>query len=72
MPKTDILSKFSGMTANEIISHLEEKYKDDAEALEVIERGKANIAYIKSQKNYDGQTPKQYALELAGHILYWD
>lgn len=72
MPKNDVLSKFDGMTANEIISHLEEQYKDDPDALEDIERAKKNIAYIKSQKDYDGQTPKQCALSLAGELMYWN
>lgn len=72
MLKNDVLSKFDDMTANEIISHLKEQYKDDTEALEVIERTEKNIAYIKSQKDYKGQTPKQCALECAGNLLYWN
>lgn len=64
-------SKFEGMTADEIISQLEKQYKDDADAIEDIERTKKNIAYIKKQKGYKGQTPKQCAIELAGNLAYW-
>ena len=71
MLKNDVLSKFDGMTADEIILHLENQYKDDTEALEAMERAKNNIAYIKSQKDYKGQTPKQCALECAGNLSYW-
>ena len=63
--------EYENMTADEIISQLEEKYIDDAEALEDIERAKINIEYIKSQKDYAGQTPRQCALELAANLLYW-
>ena len=59
------------LTADEIISQLEEQYKDDEEAIESIERAKINIAYIRSQKDYKGQTPKECALELAGNLSYW-
>lgn len=72
MSQDDILKEFNGMTADGIISHLENQYKDDTEALEAIERAKKNIAYIKSQKDYKGQTPKQCALECAGSLLYWN
>lgn len=65
------IDKFDRMTADEIISRLENEYKDDAEAIESIERAKKNIAYIRSQKDYEGQTPKQCALELAGNLSYW-
>ena len=63
--------KYESMTASEIISQLKEEYKENAEALEDIERAKKNIAYIKKQKDYKGQTPKQCALELAGNLLFW-
>ena len=72
MPKRVDLSRFDDMTANEIISQLEKDYKDDHDALEEIERAKKNIEYIKSQKDYKGQTPKQCALELAGNLAYWN
>lgn len=72
MPKNIDLSRFDDMTANEIISQLEKEYKDDLDALEDIERAKKNIEYIKSQKDYKGQTPKQHALELAGNLAYWN
>ncbi len=65
------IDKFYRMTAEEIISRLAEEFKDDEEALESIERTKANIAYIESKKDYKGQTPKQCALELAGNLYYW-
>ncbi len=63
--------KFKGKTADEIISILEEQYKGDTDALEDIERAKKNIEYIKQQKEYKGQTPRQCALELAGTLEYW-
>ena len=64
--------KYNDMTADEIISQLKDQYKENAEALEDIERAKKNIDYIKKQKDYKGQTPKQCALELAGSLLYWN
>ena len=64
-------NKYRGMTADEIILQLEDQYKNDADALEDIARAKRNIAYIKRQQDYKGQTPKQCALELAGNLLYW-
>ena len=63
--------KYRGMTADEIIMQLEDQYKHDADALEDIARAKQNIAYIKRQQDYKGQTPKQCALELAGNLSYW-
>lgn len=72
MPKTDVLAEYGELTADEIIARLEERYKDDEEALEDIARAKADIAYIKKQKKYDGQTPKQRALGLAGTLAYWN
>lgn len=64
--------KLSRLTAAEIIEQLEKQYKGNEEAIEAIEQAKTNIAYIESQKNYKGQTPKQYALELAGNLAYWN
>lgn len=63
--------KYQNMTADEIISQLEKEYENDSEALTVIERAKKNIEYIKKQKEYKGQTPKQCALSVAGELLYW-
>ena len=71
MQKKDVLSECGGMTADEIILLLEKRYKDDPDAMEEIERTKKNIAYIESQKDYKGQTPKQCALSLAGSLLFW-
>lgn len=68
----DLERKYRNMTANEIISQLEQEYKDDTDALEKISRAKQNIEYIKAQKDYKGQTPKQCALSLAGELLYWN
>lgn len=69
--KSPFDDSYCKMNADEIILSLEEKYKNDEEALEIICRGKNDIAYIRSQKNYDGQTPEQYALSLAYHLAYW-
>jgi hypothetical protein len=68
----DFEKQYENSTADEIIKQLENKYKDNADALEDIERAKSDIEYIRSQKNYQGQTPKQRALSLAGTLLYWD
>lgn len=64
--------KYLHMTADEIILSLENQYQDNEEALEDIARAKLNIDYIKSQKDYKGQTPEQCALELAGSLEYWN
>ena len=64
--------KYQGMAADEIIESLESQYKDDTDAIEQIERTKQNIAYIRKQKNYKGQTPEQCALTLAGNLLQWN
>lgn len=71
MPTDKIIEQYKGLTAAEIIRQLEDKYKDDADAIEEIERTKKNIAYIASQKDYKGQTPEQCALSLAGSLEYW-
>ena len=71
MPTDKITDKYKGLTVAEIIRQLEEEYKDDADAIEDIERAKKDIAYIESQKDYKGQTPEQRALWLAGHLEYW-
>lgn len=65
------IEKLQKLSADEIIAALEKQYKDDPEALEDIERTKQNIAYIRGQENYKGQTPEQCALSLAGNLLYW-
>lgn len=67
----EALKEFSGMTADEIIKRLESEYAADSDALEEIERTKQNIAYIRTQTDYKGQTPRQCALSLAGNLLYW-
>jgi hypothetical protein len=72
MSSDNLFRKYQGLTADEIISQLENQYKDDEEALESIERAKTDIAYIRAQKDYDGQTPKQKALECAGTLDYWN
>lgn len=56
------------LSADEIIKNLEEKYKDDADTLEEIERAKQNIEYIRSQKDYKGQTPEQFAKMFADSL----
>lgn len=66
------LKAFDGMTADEIIQRLESKYEADSDALEEIERTKQNIAYIRTQTDYKGQTPRQCAIALAGNLLYWN
>ena len=68
----DFNQNLKGLTADEIISLLENQYKDDPDAMEAIERAKGDIAYIKSQKDYKGQTPEQCALSLAGNLYYWN
>lgn len=64
-------SKYKDMTADEIIASLKDRYSDDAEALEEIARAEKNIAYIKHQTNYKGQTPWQCAVSLADNLDYW-
>lgn len=56
------------------IEALEEKYKDDIDALEVIERDKTNIAYLERKQRedgYEGQTPIQSVMGLERHLLDW-
>lgn len=56
------------------IEALEEKYKDDTDALEIIERRKTDIAYIESRicdGDYTGQTPFQLIMSLERHLLDW-
>lgn len=72
MTVEELNRKYQNMTASEIISQLRKEYKQDSEALEVIERAEKNIEYIKKQKDYKGQTPKQCALSVAGELLYWN
>lgn len=72
MSSDNLFRKYQGLTADEIISQLENQYKDNEEALESIERAKTDIAYIRAQKDYNGQTPEQKALECAGTLDYWN
>ena len=56
------------------IEELEELYKDDDEALEVIERSKTEFTYLERKAlegNYKGQTPKQYLMSLERHLHDW-
>lgn len=59
------------MSAKQIIERLEQDYKDDKDALEEIKRAKQNIKYIESQKDYEGQSPWQHAVSLAGMLDLW-
>ena len=59
------------MTAKQIIERLEQDYKDDKDALEEIKRDKQNIKYIERQKDYEGQSPWQHAVSLAGMLDLW-
>ena len=57
------------------IEALEEKYKDDDDALEQIQMRKIDIAYIErkiSEGDYQGQTPIQVVGCLEGHLLMWN
>lgn len=67
-----LYNELEEMNADEIIERLEREYKDDEDALENIDSAKKNIAYIRKQKGYEGQTPKQHALELANTLIYWN
>ena len=67
-----LYNELEEMNADEIIERLEQEYKDDEDALEDIDRAKKNIAYIRKQKGYAEQTPKQHALELANTLIYWN
>ena len=56
------------------IEALEEKYKDDDDALKQIQMRKIDIAYIEreiSKGNYQGQTPLQFVMSLEGHLSMW-
>lgn len=60
-------------TVQEIIMQLNEKYKDDKEALEDIKRAEVDIKYIESQgHDYKGQTPKQRILTLEATLAMWN
>ena len=65
-------AKYKDMSADEIIAFLRDRHSDNAEALEEIARAEKNIAYIKQQTNYKGQTPWQCAVSLADNLDYWN
>ena len=56
------------------VEALEELYKDDDEAIEIVERSKSNLIYIEiksKQDSYEGQTQQQYLSELEMHLKTW-
>ena len=56
------------------IEMLEEKYKDDDDALWSIEARKIDLAYLEKkvlEGNYEGQTPLQAVMSLERHLLDW-
>lgn len=56
------------------IKMLEEKYADDIEAIETIQRTKIDIAYVErkiKEGNYEGQTPNQHVMSLERHLQMW-
>lgn len=62
-------------TAWEVIKELEEKYKDDDEAMEYIERRKEDIKYleeVEKDPSYDGNTPLESALDLEAGLEMWN
>lgn len=57
-----------------IFADLESRYKDNAEALEIIERAKADIEYIESKEEaggYNGQSSKAKLIELEAFLNDW-
>lgn len=65
----------SNPKVQERIKALEEKYKDDTDALEQIERSKIGLAYLEQKAidgNYQGQTPLQYIMSLEEHLSMWN
>lgn len=62
-------------TAKEIISELKEKYKDDPEALDEINRRENDIEYIQEKEasgNYNGQSSLGMAKMLESDLEYWN
>ena len=58
----------------DIIYVLEKKYKNNAEALEIIKKAKVDIKYIQEREregDYTGQTAKEKIGELEGFLLEW-
>lgn len=57
-----------------MIEALKAKYKDDTDALEIIERTEADIDYIERKEasaDYTGQTSEQHILELEDFLHDW-
>jgi hypothetical protein len=60
--------------AFEIIAKLKQKYKDDPEAVEIIEQAKKDIEYLNAKeqsKDYTGQTALGKAKELEAYLNDW-
>lgn len=73
------VKKNTNYSSNSEIIHrieaLEEKYKNDDDALEQIERSKTDIEYLEKmalEGNYKGQTPIQYIKSLEEHLSLWN
>lgn len=61
-------------TAQAAINRLKTRYKDDQEALEVIERAQADIEYIEAKEaagGYKGQTVSGKLEELEAFLHDW-
>ena len=69
MTLAEIKIMINEKSEDEIIEKLLEKYRDDNEATETILRTKNNLEYVRTRNS--GQTPKQFIMNLIGHLEMW-
>lgn len=60
--------------ADEIITKLKNKYKNDKEVIDIIKKAEKDIQYIKAKEeknNYSGQSSIGKAMELEAYLSDW-
>ena len=62
---------YLNMTADEILTELKEKYANDEDAMEHINRTETDLEYMKTSQYKGSQTPHQRMLELVGFLKTW-
>ena len=61
--------KHLNMDEDEILSMLLVEYADDKDAVDLINRAKQDLPYLRSR--HEGQAPMQHIMELVGILETW-
>ena len=64
-----MIDEYNDMSEEEILDSLLKKYIGDEDAVELIEREKKELHYLRNRKSE--QTAKQHVLALAEHLKIW-